>query len=129
MRVIKVKKPQLTLSEKEIEKQILIWLNMQPHCKAWKNKSTGTYDPVRQCFRRPSSRFTEKGSADILGIWGGYFLAIECKSAKGRVSDDQKKWLKAMQALGAICIVARSLDDVIMALGDGDNQGQNTHFC
>lgn len=64
-----------------------------------------------------------------MGIWGGYFLAIECKSAKGRVSDDQKKWLKAMQALGAICIVARSLDDVIMALGDGDNQGQNTHFC
>jgi penicillin-binding protein-related factor A (putative recombinase) len=73
-----------------------------------------------------NAKYSEKGSADILGIWSGYFLAIECKSEKGRVSEHQDAWLKVMASLGAICIVARSLEDVIMALGEEKTQG---HPC
>lgn len=76
-----------------------------------------------------NAKFSEKGSADILGIWDGYFLAIECKSKKGKLSDHQDAWLKVMASLGAICIVARSLDDVIMALGSENPQSHEVYFC
>ena len=124
-------KTKLTLSEREIEQSILAWLNYQPRCKAWKNKSQGTYDPYKKVFRRPSSKFTEKGTSDILGIWYGKMLCIEVKSAKGRLSPEQKAFLTEMAGLGAICLLARSLDNVIDAfdaLTGSENSGQSD-FC
>ena len=35
----------------------------------------------------------EKGIADILGIYNGKFLAIEIKTARGRVSPEQQRFL------------------------------------
>jgi hypothetical protein len=117
----------LTPSEREIEQAILAWLNYQ----AWKNKSQGTYDPVRKVFRRPSSKFTEKGTSDILGIWNRRMLCIEVKSAKGRLRPEQREFLRTMQSLGAMCILARSLQDVVdvfeAAVGT-ENSGQSD-FC
>ncbi len=103
--------------EKDIEKAILTWLNFQPECKAWKNKSMGTYDPRKGIYRRPSGAFNEKGTSDILGIWKGKMLCIEVKSATGKLRPEQYEFLRAMHELGAICFVARSLNDVIVALG------------
>lgn len=124
-------KTKLTPSEREIERSILGWLNYQPKTKAWKNKSTGTYDPVRKCFRRSNDPFSQKGTSDILGIWAGKMLCIEVKSAKGRLSPEQKQFLSEMANLGAICLVARSLEDVIAvfdALTGTENSGQ-TDLC
>lgn len=104
---------ELAPKEKEIERCILEWLNAQPGCKAWKNKSTGTYDPVRKCFRQNHSRWSEKGTSDILGIWAGKMLCIEVKSKRGTLRPEQKEFLTRMSELGAIAFVARSLDDVI----------------
>ena len=109
-------KKKSTRLERDIEKEILLWLNLQQKCKAWKNKSTGTYDPVRRCFRKNSGPFTEKGSADILGIFHGRMLCIEVKSAKGRLRPEQMEFLQSMADLGAICLVARSLHDVVLSL-------------
>lgn len=109
----------------------MAWLNYQPKCKAWKNKSMGTYDPVRKAFRRSNDRFSQKGTSDILGIWSGKMLCIEVKSAKGRLSPEQKEFLTEMAGLGAICLLARSLDDVIAAfdvLTGTENSGQ-TDLC
>lgn len=108
-----VSKPRSTPSEREIERAILTWLNYQPKTKAWKNKSTGTYDPIKKCFRRSSDPFSQKGTADILGIWHGKMICIEVKSAKGRLTPEQKLFLQDMASLGAICLVARSLQDVL----------------
>jgi hypothetical protein len=120
-----------TPSEREIEQSILAWLNYQPKCKAWKNKSQGTYDPYKKVFRRPSSKFTEKGTSDILGIWNRHMLCIEVKSAKGRLSPEQKSFLQEMANLGAICLVARSLDDVIAAFSEliGNQSSGQSDFC
>ena len=104
------------LKEKDIERLILEWLNVQPGCKAWKNKSMGTYDPVRGVYRANQSRFSEKGSSDILGIWGGRMLCIEVKSRRGTLRPEQKEFLDIMGKLGAITILARSLEDVLGAL-------------
>ncbi len=38
-------------------------------------------------------------------------LAIELKTAKGRLTDNQKKWLSDLQDNGFSCYVCRSFDD------------------
>ena len=62
-------------------------------------------------------RFGKTGSADILGcLPDGRFLAIECKSEKGRLSEAQKAFLNEITRLGGIAIVARSFLEVDQAL-------------
>jgi hypothetical protein len=113
------------LKEKDIEKLILEWLNLQPGCRAWKNKSMGTYDPVRGVYRANQSRFSEKGSSDILGIYAGKMLCIEVKSRRGTLRPEQKEFLDTMRKLGAITILARSLDDVLDVLAPSPDSLSN----
>jgi penicillin-binding protein-related factor A (putative recombinase) len=77
----------------------------------------GTFDPRKGIYRRVAGQFNEKGTSDILGIWKGKMLCIEVKSATGKLRPEQREFLRAMHELGAICMVARSLQDVISALG------------
>lgn len=55
---------------------------------------------------------SEKGVADIVGIYLGKPLAIEVKTAKGKLSEHQAKWLDSFREAGGIAFVARSVDDV-----------------
>jgi penicillin-binding protein-related factor A (putative recombinase) len=120
-----------TASEKQIENSILQWLSYQPRCKAWKNQSVGIYDPVRKSYRKPASKFTAKGSSDIIGIWNGRMICIEVKSAKGRLTPEQNEFLKAMSALGAFCLVAKDLQTVIDAFAGeiGNHNSGQTGLC
>lgn len=99
------------LSESEIKKQIMefLWLK---GVFCWINSSTGIYDPKIGKFRKSNSKFQIKGTSDILGVFNGRALAIEVKSAKGKLSDDQDSFLTAMEMHGAIAFVARSIADV-----------------
>jgi hypothetical protein len=119
------------LSEREIEQQILGWLNLQKGCKAWKNKSMGVYDPTKGVYRKDRSKFSEKGSSDILGIWNQKMLCIEVKSAKGRVSPEQQQFLQQMANLGAICLIARSLQDVVIVFDtlSGKDRNDQSALC
>jgi hypothetical protein len=57
--------------------------------------------------------FGKAGSSDILGILpGGRFIAVECKSSGGRLSDNQRKFLKEIEKMGGVAIVAKSIDDI-----------------
>lgn len=125
---LSVSKSKLTISERDIERSILIWLNYQPKTKAWKNKSTGTYDPIKKCFRKSHDPFSQKGTSDIIGISNGKMVCIEVKSAKGRLTPEQQAFLSEMTNLGAIAIVARSLTDVIQALPSGQ-QSLKIQLC
>lgn len=98
--------------EKQIQNQILEWLNAQPHCKAWQTQSGAIYDPTRKTFRKPP-KWAPVGVADIIGIWHGYFLAIEVKRPGGRVSQHQRQWLVDMVNQGAIAMIAFSMEDVV----------------
>lgn len=57
------------------------------------------------------------GVPDIIGCHKGRFIAIEVKAGKNAVSPAQKAFLEAITRAGGIGIVARSIDDVIDALG------------
>lgn len=54
------------------------------------------------------------GSSDLIG-WTktGKFLAIEVKTPKGRVSQDQQNFIDVVNKAGGIAFVARHPDDVI----------------
>ncbi len=96
--------------EKQIENAILEYLAMS-NIFSFKVKSQGTYDPVRKQFRAPS-KYYKRGTADILGIYKGQFLAIEVKSEKGRASIHQKLFLDEVTKNGGIAFIARSVSEV-----------------
>jgi Holliday junction resolvase len=93
-----------------VQKSILQWL-----------KSLG---PRRVCARRIAlsgrvvtggGRGTNslKGFPDIVGAAaGGQLFAIEVKATRGRLSPEQERWLRLLEALGFVTLVARTLEDV-----------------
>lgn len=75
-----------------------------------------------------NSRFLRKGWPDITGIWGGYCVAtfkntlwkplfIEVKKPGGTMSCEQFSVLTKAEEMGAITILAQSVEDVRRALG------------
>ena len=52
------------------------------------------------------------GSADLIGIYKGQFLAIEVKTAKGKPRENQLNFLKVVRDNGGIAGIARSTEDV-----------------
>jgi len=59
---------------------------------------------------------SEKGISDIVGVHNGRFFAIEIKTAKGKVSEHQERFLQRVRDAGGIAIVARCCEDVVEAL-------------
>lgn len=56
-----------------------------------------------------------KSHADVkraLNTKVGVFVAIEVKTAKGKLSDHQRNFLKSVQDAGGIAIMARKVEDV-----------------
>jgi hypothetical protein len=63
-----------------------------------------------------------RGSADLIGICDGRFIAVEVKSAKGRLTTEQAAFLGMVRSLGGIAIVARSVDDVANGIEEARRQ-------
>lgn len=77
--------------------------------KVWRN-DTG-------CYSGPNGQMISyglcRGSSDIIGIApNGRFVAIECKTEKGRLTDHQRNFLSKIEENDGIAIVARSLKDI-----------------
>jgi len=63
--------------------------------------------------------FGKTGSSDIIGILpGGKFLAVECKSGSNTPTEEQKKFLGKIMAMGGCAILAWSVDDVEKGLDE-----------
>lgn len=100
--------------EKILENAILRYL-LGRGVMAWKVKSVGTYDPSLGRFRK-SSPLYRLGVSDILGIYGGRPLAIEVKTATGRLTDKQESFIKDFVEHGGRALVARSVEHVVKFL-------------
>jgi Holliday junction resolvase len=58
-------------------------------------------------------RSTDKnGVADILVCCRGKFYAVECKSAKGRLSEEQKEFRAYVERAGGTYVLARGIEDL-----------------
>jgi hypothetical protein len=83
---------------------------------AWRNNS-GAVKLTRRDGKEGFVRFGKKGSADIIGVLpGGRFIAVECKTEKGRLSGEQTVFLENVKKAGGVAFVARSAYDVEKAL-------------
>ena len=66
---------------------------------------------------------SSKGMADIIGSYKGWALAIEVKTAKGKLRPEQEAFLAGWAIRGnGIAIVARCLEDVIAVLKHTDDR-------
>lgn len=67
---------------------------------------------------RPFTTGLPPGFSDLFGLMpGGRFFALEVKTPTGRVSDQQARFLAAVERYGGISGVARSPDDARLILG------------
>lgn len=56
------------------------------------------------------------GSADLVGIVSGRFVALEVKTATGRVTPEQTQWLALVRRYGGFAAVVRSVDEALAAV-------------
>ena len=96
--------------EIDIQKEILDYLWRQD-IFCWRNNSVGLFDPIRGIVRKPN-KYQLLGVSDILGSYKGKPLAIEVKSATGKLSENQVKFLDKAISEGWIAFTARSVEDV-----------------
>ncbi len=101
-----------TPSEATILAHVLMALKYHPRvAMAWRVNSGAVKTDDRFI------RYGFVGCSDILGILrGGRLLAVECKSAKGRLTVAQQSFLDTITKAGGLAIVARGVDDVIEGL-------------
>lgn len=111
--------------EARIQREIMLALS-QAGCivwrqntgQAWQGKQlhkSGDQITLGQC--RPINFGLCKGSSDVLGIApGGAFLAVEVKTPKGRVTQEQENFIVAVNDAGGIGFVARSAVEALQKL-------------
>jgi VRR-NUC domain len=107
-------------TEAEIQDAILDYLKTQriPHSIT---NAVRSYNGKGQIVRRIAPGWPDiTGCLPVVfGPLSGVFLAIECKSAKGKLRPDQAATLHALYQAGALVVVARSVDDVVAMLEAG----------
>lgn len=123
------------MTESTLVADIRLELGKDPDVVLWRN-STGQTDEYDA--RRGGSRHIRyglaKGSADLVGIVRtvevrlplegllprfrslGRFIALEVKTAAGRVSVDQEQWLRLVRLYGGYGAVVRSVEEAVEAV-------------
>lgn len=82
-------------------------------CLVFRNNSGIIFLPRDNENSKRAIRIGMQGASDIVGCFpDGRFLAVECKSRKGRITNCQKEFLDAVRARGGIALVVRSVDEL-----------------
>jgi hypothetical protein len=91
----------------------LTWLALHK-VEAWKMNTGAMRVPGTATAKQAFVRFAFRGCSDIIGLvpFSGQFLAVECKTGNGELSDDQAAFRGRVMANGGIFIEARSIDDL-----------------
>ena len=100
----------LELKEKEIQKQILEWLEWKSifHYRNNTGAMTGKHKGKTWFLR-----FGAVGSPDIIAVHKGKYIGIEVKGKNGVQSEKQKEFQERLEQAGGIYILAYCLEDVI----------------
>jgi hypothetical protein len=62
-------------------------------------------------------KYGKPGASDIVGVMpGGRFIAVECKAPGGRLSELQQQFLKDIERMGGLAVVAKSAEDIARAI-------------
>ena len=95
--------------EQKLVNAILDWLKYHK-IFAFRVRNGGTYDPTKKIWRLNTAC---RGISDIIGILPrGKFMALEVKTATGRVSEHQRDFLDMVAESGGFGAVIRSMEDL-----------------
>jgi hypothetical protein len=111
------------MAEREIQHAIRLALGQDSRVILWRNNVGVLEDKRGQKVRYGLC----VGSSDLIGILreSGRFVALEIKTAKGRVDEDQELFLGLVRRCGGFAAVVRSVDEALAAIGraaEGANQ-------
>lgn len=102
----------MTRPESQVLIEVLLAIGSRPDCRVWRANTGAARTRDGRLVR-----FGLKGQADILGLTTtGRFLAIECKSATGRLRPEQIAFCDMVERFGGLYIVARSAEDAVAQL-------------
>jgi hypothetical protein len=111
------------MREKDIQTQIINFLQYQPQTFIWRQNTGGMKSSYthKTGFRKgeTTNRFTKfgyPGISDVLGVYKSRFLAVEVKQEGKNATALQEAFLTRVYEAGGIAIVARSWEDVEIAL-------------
>jgi hypothetical protein len=108
-----------TRRETDIQRDVLRLLQLHPSVALAHRINTRVLDVADAKAKRGTRplRTAPTGHPDIAGMLrDGRALYVECKSARGALSEAQERFLDQVRAGGGVAIVARSIDDVLAAL-------------
>lgn len=109
-------------AEANIQAEIMLAIGRMSGALWWRN-NTGAYkDRTGRLIR-----YGLVGSPDILGCLRGRFVGIEVKTAIGKQADEQKRFQTAFERAGGLYILARSVADVMHALGTNSHESDHTY--
>lgn len=100
------------MTERQIQHQIMDRLGRRPDVRLFRNAQV----TARQDGRVVRAGLGE-GTSDLVGVLrGGWFLAVEVKSAKGLASVGQLAFLDLVRRFGGCAVLARSADEAEAAV-------------
>lgn len=104
------------MTEKEIQNQIVDYLNKSGLGYFFTVDNKGTFDPTKKVFRRRSKNSMPKGVADILGVSKGQFCALEVKrkSTRNRTTTDQDAFLAAVRSCGGRAGICWDIESALL---------------
>lgn len=108
------------MSEGATQDAIRVALSGEPGLVLWRN-NVGIAEHRGQRVRYGLA----VGSADLVGCLDGRFVALEVKTATGRVAPEQKLWLDLVRRYGGFAAIVRSVDEARAAVARaraGDSQ-------
>lgn len=102
------------MSESEIQAAIRAAIGRLPDVCLWRNHVGQLRDEDGRTHRFGLA----VGSADLVGILrpSGRLIALECKSATGRVRPEQRVWLQVVRDFGGFACVVRSPEEALAAV-------------
>ena len=93
--------------ESQLQSSILEWLDLHK-IFSWRN-NTGALKTENRFVK-----FGYKGSPDIICVYNGQFIGIECKSPKGKQSDNQEIFQDKLEKAGGVYLLVKNIDEVML---------------
>lgn len=102
-------------AESAIQDAIRLALGTEPGLVLWRN-NVGTAEHWTERGTQRVRYGLAPGSADLVGICGGRFIALEVKTPAGRVAPEQVQWLALVRRQGGFAAVVRSVEEARAAI-------------
>ena len=101
------------MKEVQIQNAIRLAVGQLEDVVVWRNESG-----VAEHHGRYVRYGLQKGSADLIGILkpSGRFVALEVKTPKGRLREEQKLFLDLVRTMGGFACVVTSVEEALRAI-------------